>query len=240
MSDYPLESFVFYRSFRDAIDEMSDEDKLATLLAICDYALYGIEPKLKSVMPRAVFTVARPSIDANKARRVGGKKGGRPKKNTNGFEEKNHRFSKTKSTETETVSETVTETDTATETDSVGSAPPAPSPPAPPPVIGLPLNDGTEYGVTEEQCREWAELYPAVDVLQELRKMRGWLDSNKARRKTKRGISRFITGWLSKEQDRGRSGHVDGERRETHGAVSGTGANSGQLAKKWGVPVVEL
>lgn len=34
MSDYPLESFVFYRSFRDAIEEMSDEDKLSTLLAI--------------------------------------------------------------------------------------------------------------------------------------------------------------------------------------------------------------
>ena len=109
-----------------------------------------------------------------------------------------------------------------------------------PPVIGLPLNDGTEYGVTEEQCREWADLYPAVDVLQQLRNMRGWLLSNKERRKTKRGISRFITGWLSKEQDRGRSGHSDGERRETHGAVSGTGANPGQPAKKWGVPTVEL
>ena len=72
MSDYPLESFVFYRSFRDAIEEMSDEDKLSTLLAICDYALYGLEPKLKGAMPRAVFTVAKPSIDANKARRAGG------------------------------------------------------------------------------------------------------------------------------------------------------------------------
>lgn len=109
-----------------------------------------------------------------------------------------------------------------------------------PPVIGLPLNDGTEYGVTEEQCREWADLYPAVDILQQLRNMRGWLLSNKERRKTKRGISRFITGWLSKEQDRGHSGHSDGERRETHGAVSGTGANSGEPAKKWGVPTVEL
>lgn len=108
------------------------------------------------------------------------------------------------------------------------------------PVIGLPLNDGTEYGVTEEQCREWSELYPAVDVLQQLRQMRGWLLSNKERRKTKRGISRFITNWLAREQDRGRSGHSDGERRETHGAVSGTGGGQGQPAKKWGVPVVEL
>jgi len=80
MSEQPLESFVFYWSFRDAISEMTDENKLATLFAICDYALYGVEPKLKDAMSRAVFTVARPSIDANKARRDNGKKGGRPKK----------------------------------------------------------------------------------------------------------------------------------------------------------------
>lgn len=112
MSDYPLESFVFYRSFRDAIAEMSDENKLATLLAICDYALYGREPKLKDAMSRAVFTVARPSIDANRDRRNNGKKGGRPKKETNGLDEKNHRFSKTESTETETESESVSEEET--------------------------------------------------------------------------------------------------------------------------------
>ena len=110
MIEYPLESFVFYRSFRDAIEEMSDADKLSTLLAICDYALYGIEPDLNGILPRAVFTVARPSIDANKNRRENGGKGGRPSKKTNGFENKNQRFSKTKSTETESESKTVTET----------------------------------------------------------------------------------------------------------------------------------
>ena len=34
--------------------------------------------------------------------------------------------------------------------------------------------------------------------------MKSWLDSNKERRKTKRGIARFINSWLSKEQDKGR------------------------------------
>ncbi len=107
------ESFVFYRSFRDAIFEMSDKDQLATLLAICDYALYGLEPQLESAMARAIFTVARPSIDANKGRRVNGAKGGRPRKNTTGSDEKtdgleleNQWFSKTESTETESETET--------------------------------------------------------------------------------------------------------------------------------------
>jgi len=80
-----------------------------------------------------------------------------------------------------------------------------------PPVMMLPLNDGTDYPVSEEQCQEWAGLYPAVDVIQQLRNMRGWLLSNKDRRKTRRGISRFITSWLSREQDRGHG--AGGERR---------------------------
>ena len=72
-----------------------------------------------------------------------------------------------------------------------------------PPVIFLPLNDGTEYPVSKEQCYEWAGLYPAVDVIQQLRQMRAWLTANPRKKKTKSGINRFIVTWLSKEQDRG-------------------------------------
>lgn len=74
-----------------------------------------------------------------------------------------------------------------------------------PPAISLPLNDGTEHSVSVEQCQEWAGLYPAVDVIQQLRNMRGWLDANPAKRKTKRGINAFIVRWLAKEQDKGGS-----------------------------------
>ena len=89
-----------------------------------------------------------------------------------------------------------------------------------PPVITLPLNDGSEYPISQEQCQEWAGLYPAVDVIQQLRNMRGWLDSNPSRRKTRKGVLRFITGWLSREQDRGRTsfpreeGVLDGSYRD--------------------------
>ena len=34
--------------------------------------------------------------------------------------------------------------------------------------------------------------------------MKSWLDSNPSRRKTKKGILRFVNSWLSKEQDKGR------------------------------------
>lgn len=74
---------------------------------------------------------------------------------------------------------------------------------AEPPVITLSLNTGEEYPVTQRDVVGWMELYPAVDVMQCLRNMKGWLMSNPAKRKTARGITRFITTWLQKEQDRG-------------------------------------
>ena len=74
-----------------------------------------------------------------------------------------------------------------------------------PPAILLPLNNGTDYPVSVEQCHEWAGLYPAVDVMQQLRSMKGWLDANPTKRKTRSGILRFINSWLAREQDRGRA-----------------------------------
>lgn len=73
------------------------------------------------------------------------------------------------------------------------------------PVIELTLNDNSVYPVFKDQVKEWADLYPAADVMQQLRNMKGWLDANPKKRKTKSGIKRFINGWLAKEQDRGNS-----------------------------------
>ena len=70
-------------------------------------------------------------------------------------------------------------------------------------VISVPLNDGTEHSVTQTDIDKYTSLYPAVDVMQELRKMVGWLDGNPTRKKTRRGIKRFINGWLAREQDKG-------------------------------------
>ena len=69
--------------------------------------------------------------------------------------------------------------------------------------ILLPLVDKTNYDVPLSKIDKWAAAYPAVDVTQELRKMVAWLESNPSRKKTRRGIDRFINAWISKEQDRG-------------------------------------
>ena len=75
--------------------------------------------------------------------------------------------------------------------------------PSEPPVITITLNDKSEYPIYQTDIVSWQELYPAVDVMQQLRSMKGWCNSNPSKRKTKKGIKRFINNWLAKEQDKG-------------------------------------
>ncbi len=69
-------SFIFYRSFYDAITLLEPEERLG---AACQYGLDGTEPALKGGAA-AVFAIARANLDANQRRYENGKKGGRPKK----------------------------------------------------------------------------------------------------------------------------------------------------------------
>lgn len=76
------------------------------------------------------------------------------------------------------------------------------------------LNDGTAWEPTQEEITYWVGLYPAVDVPQELNAMAGWLDANKAKRKTPRGIKRFVNSWLARAQDSGGSPMVQQRQKE--------------------------
>ncbi len=73
--------------------------------------------------------------------------------------------------------------------------------------IKLPLNDKSFYTVTNTDVDHYKELYPAVDVEQELRSILGWLEGNPRRRKTRSGIKSFITRWLQKAQNQGGAGY---------------------------------
>lgn len=64
------------------------------------------------------------------------------------------------------------------------------------------LNDGTEWQCPLKDYEEFERLYPGVDVDAEFRKMRAWSLNNETKRKTLRGIKRFVNSWLSREQDR--------------------------------------
>jgi hypothetical protein len=73
-------------------------------------------------------------------------------------------------------------------------------------VARIPLNiTDTYYLIFQEDIDHYKELYPAVDVEQEIRSMVGWCEANPNNRKTKGGVKRFIANWLNKSQNRTRA-----------------------------------
>jgi hypothetical protein len=68
--------------------------------------------------------------------------------------------------------------------------------------ITLSLNDNSEFEVTENYLKKLKPLFPAVNIEQEFRKMCAWSINNPKKRKTRKGITRFINNWLSNAQDK--------------------------------------
>lgn len=75
--------------------------------------------------------------------------------------------------------------------------------PAPTSSIKIPLNDKSFYDVPLQRISEWKDVFPAVNVEEQLKRMAVWCNANPTKKKTRRGVERFITNWLSREQDRG-------------------------------------
>lgn len=70
-------------------------------------------------------------------------------------------------------------------------------------VTALPLIDGTSFEITENDVEGWQNVYPGIDVRNQVLRIREWCVSNPKKRKTARGVRGFVTNWLGKEQDRG-------------------------------------
>lgn len=80
-SEQKRDSFIFYRSFYEAIHELKDDIKLEVFTAITEYALYGKVPEDLKPVAKGMFTLIKPNLDVNTVRYENGKKGGRkPKK----------------------------------------------------------------------------------------------------------------------------------------------------------------
>ncbi|WP_417149834.1 DUF6291 domain-containing protein [Prevotellamassilia timonensis] len=81
------DSFVFYRSFFEAISLMPPEVQAEVYPALVEYALNGKESKGLSDIAQGVFILVKPNIDASITRIENGKKfgklGGRPTKKGN-------------------------------------------------------------------------------------------------------------------------------------------------------------
>lgn len=71
------DSFIFYKSFYEAIADLPKDIKLEVLTAIIEYALLGRLPENLKPFAKGMFTLIKPNIDVNTARFENGKKGGR-------------------------------------------------------------------------------------------------------------------------------------------------------------------
>lgn len=196
--------FTFYDSFFRAIKRIKSKSARCDAYdALCEYALYGKEPDLESMADSAAiaFELSKPNLDASRRKAENGSKGGSSKQTA----------SKAEANEKQTASKKENKKENKIEIENkcyIG--------PETPPVISLPLNDSTEFDVTDSMASEFSSLYPAVDVMQELRNMRGWLLNNPKNRKTRSGVRRFINSWLSREQDKAKKAAP--QRTYTHGA----------------------
>lgn len=82
------DSFVFYRSFYEAIRELPRDIQGEIYTAIMEYGLYGNETENLKPIARSIFMLVKPLMDANYSRYENGCKGGRPKGGKNQTETK--------------------------------------------------------------------------------------------------------------------------------------------------------
>ena len=74
------------------------------------------------------------------------------------------------------------------------------------------------WGLTQSQVDAWQADYPALNVLQEFRGARNWIDADPRRRKTAGGMKRFLVGWLNRSQNSGsRNAGAQSNGRHTPG-----------------------
>lgn len=198
-----IEYFCAYHSYLDSMEELNDTERGRLFTACLIYSKTGEAPQLRG-NERFVFPTLKAQIDRDKATYDS-----RCKKNSDNIrkrwntdvydgEQPCTNDTKTKEKEKEKTKEKAKD----------NYIPPSvvcgELPSSPPPAAVLPLVDGTDFEISVEMVAELSGLYPAVDVAQQLRSMRGWLLANPKNRKTKAWIMRFVNSWLSREQNSAR------------------------------------
>jgi len=62
----------------------------------------------------------------------------------------------------------------------------------------MPLKDGSLFELQDNDLQMYKQVYTSIDVDTELRKMIAWLVSNPSKRKTRRGVLKFVNSWLNR------------------------------------------
>ena len=70
-------------------------------------------------------------------------------------------------------------------------------------MTALICKDGTYTEIEQSYLIECQRTYQSIDVYREVDAMRMWLESNPSKRKTARGMKRFVNSWLKRADDKG-------------------------------------
>lgn len=73
------DSFIFYRSFAEALSSLSDEDFTRLCKAIFAFALDGEVPSFDNPLMKLAWTLIEPQLRANRRKAFNGSKGGKSK-----------------------------------------------------------------------------------------------------------------------------------------------------------------
>lgn len=63
------------------------------------------------------------------------------------------------------------------------------------------------WDLTPSYVAELGQAFPSLDILGECRKALAWIGADASRRKTARGMKRFLVGWLGRAQNNGNGRH---------------------------------
>ena len=182
--------------YLDAVEPLDDAERGRLFTALLQYAQSGQAPALAG-NERFLFPMMRAQMDRDAAayqdvcekRAENGRKGGRPPKNQPKENQKKQEvlqkasaFSKTQDEDEDK------DQDKDNDKDKDKDA-----------AAALPLSEGGDYVASPGQVREWAALYPQLDVPQQLRSMRAWLLAHPDKRRGRGAMAGFVAAWLKRE-----------------------------------------
>lgn len=85
--------------------------------------------------------------------------------------------------------------------------PEAASKPAPPPLPSMldfpTVGNSPTWSLTMPVVQSLRSAFPSMDILAECRKAKAWCEANPTKRKTSRGMQKFLFAWMERNQNRG-------------------------------------
>lgn len=202
--------FTFHESWLDTIETLPQEAQTDALKALLNYALRGIMPAEDDAVGKLIVGLLSATIEADRQRREGGSKGGRPKKTsqnhrlqeqkppkTIGYNTENHRLQEQKPMVSEGFSEKE-------------ETPSSPTPPTTPEEKAPEEKENYDYVVAKEREKPTSptatEIIPVSEIEDVLLGEEMWVEAmcykyNLPRDRLAVQIHTIKRGWIERGQD---------------------------------------